>query len=169
MITSRMKQQLQEELGYSDTFIKSMTPLQASLVLQHQISPKDYDGKVSQLVEDYHAQQEQQRVQELQRKEQEEREQQQQTAMESNSHQLHAPSPNSTAGSHNTDAQNPLTQRSGITWYEVIQTEPNGEESKMGLYRSPEEAQEGIDALEYIAERRQQKKGATLSIRPSLR
>lgn len=180
MITSRMKQQLQEALGYSETLIKSMTPLQASLVLKYQILPYEYNGKLPQLEEDYHIQQEQKRQAEQEKRtrhSQLEQEGNQSAAVNesfststesSNSPQvpLETSSPSTASMLFN---DNLPTGRTRIKWYEVIQTQPNGEETKLGLYRTPEEAQEGVDALKYIAEKRQEMNRTQLSIRPSLR
>jgi hypothetical protein len=182
MITSRMKQQLREELGYNETLLKSMTPLQASLVLQNQIIADDYNDKLPQLEKDYHKQQE------LKRKEEEEL----RARIEQHEAELDQVAPvNESPCSTYTESppskqvlrppQTPFLQHASvssvnqstggikITWYEVIQTQPDGEEQKMGLYKCPEEAQEGIDALQYIAERRKEKKDVKFSIRPSLR
>lgn len=59
MITSSMKQELQEDrLGYSAEQIKKMTPLQASLVLNHQVTAKRYDETIGVLEEKYQKEQE---------------------------------------------------------------------------------------------------------------
>ncbi|GAX26160.1 hypothetical protein FisN_18Hh276 [Fistulifera solaris] len=179
MITSRMKQQLREELGYNETLLKAMTPLQASLVLQNQIIADDYNDKLPQL-EDYHKQQE------LKRKEEEELRAriEQHKAEENELARVNESSRSSSTESFpskQVSSQTPFLQNASlssvsqstggnkITWYEVIQIRPDGEEQNMGLYKSSEEAQEGIDALQYIAQRRKEKKDVTFSIRPSLR
>ena len=180
MITSRMKQQLQEELGYNETLIKSMTPLQASLVLKHKIGFEEYDGRLPQLEEEYRIQAESEIQEQQERRAQQaerDREEMQLAAMNElpstsakssiSQHDLHqVPSSNAEPVSVSTNQPNEVNK---IMWYEVIQTQPNGEENTLGLYRTPEEAQEGIDALKYIAEKRQESTKAKLSIRPSLR
>ncbi|GAX17620.1 hypothetical protein FisN_18Lh276 [Fistulifera solaris] len=180
MITSRMKQQLREELGYNETLLKDMTPLQASLVLQNQIIADNYNDELPQLEEDYHKQQE------LKRKEEGDlRVRIEQREAEGNQVEPVNESPRSTytdsSHSKQVPPQTPFLQHSSVSsvnqstggnkviWYEVIQTQPDGEEQKMGLYKCTEEAQEGIDALQYIAERRKEKKDVKFSIRPSLR
>lgn len=177
MITARMKQQLQEELGYNEALIKSMTPLQASLVLNHRISLVEYSVKLPQVEEDYRIQQERKIQKDQERRtrqvQQEKEETHRATMIESistessNAHQIPPDTPLPCSPVIvNVDL---VSESKKITWYEVIQSLPNGEETKLGLYRTPEEAQEGIDALQYIAEKRQKISEAKLSIRPSLR
>jgi hypothetical protein len=180
MITARMKQQLREELGYNETHLRAMTPLQASLVLQNQIIADDYNDKLPQLEKEYHKQQE------LKRKEEEELRARRAQHEAKESEVAHVNESTRTISTESSPSkqepsQTPLLQNSSvsivnqitggnkITWYEVIQTQTDGDEQKMGLYKSPEEAQEGIDALQYIAQRRKEKKDVTFSIRPSIR
>ncbi|VEU41954.1 unnamed protein product [Pseudo-nitzschia multistriata] len=78
MITSPMKHDLINNLGYETNIIKGMTPQQASLVLHHRVLPESYDDCISKLEEQF--QEEQQKLQEqktcLQEKEQFEMEKQ---------------------------------------------------------------------------------------------
>ena len=56
MVTGRMKGQL-AELGYTAEEIKSMTPVEASLVIGQNIEPADKDDKLPLLVQEYEEQQ----------------------------------------------------------------------------------------------------------------
>jgi hypothetical protein len=55
MITSSQRSSLQQELGYSEQQIKQLKPLEASLILEHQLSPPDSVGRLAPLVAAYHA------------------------------------------------------------------------------------------------------------------
>eukprot|EP00980_Cylindrotheca_fusiformis_P010556 scaffold2334_cov118-Cylindrotheca_fusiformis.AAC.28 len=56
MITTSMKEELTEKLGYDMDQVKQMTPLQASLVLHHQIGPDSFEEKLP-IVEKEHQEQ----------------------------------------------------------------------------------------------------------------
>jgi hypothetical protein len=49
MITSSMKRELADGLGYSASVMKTMTPQQASLVLHHNLVPEAYEEQISEL------------------------------------------------------------------------------------------------------------------------
>jgi hypothetical protein len=53
MITSSMKEELSEDLGYQTDQIKQMTPLQASLVLRHKITPETLAEQLPILEQEY--------------------------------------------------------------------------------------------------------------------
>lgn len=80
MITSSMKQELKDKLGYDADQIKQMTPQQASIVLYHAVSPDTFDGRLPILEEEFameqeekQRQQEQDRALKLQQEQEEER------------------------------------------------------------------------------------------------
>jgi hypothetical protein len=80
MITSSMKQELKDNLGYDADQIKKMTPQQASIVLFHNVSPEAYkerlpilEAEFAREQEEKQRQQEQSRVLELQKEQEEER------------------------------------------------------------------------------------------------
>ena len=58
MITSAMRTELSGELGYTADQIKSMTPIDASLILHHQVKPDEKGKKLPSLLESHHAEQE---------------------------------------------------------------------------------------------------------------
>lgn len=57
MITSSMKHDLTESLGYSSEAIRAMKPQQASLVLHHEVSPESYDEQIIVLEEAFEKEQ----------------------------------------------------------------------------------------------------------------
>ncbi|KAL3943707.1 MAG: hypothetical protein SGBAC_002214 [Bacillariaceae sp.] len=75
MITGSMKQELNEQLGYDlEADIKKMTPLQASLILHHRITPDEVEEKLSLVEEEFEKQREEDAAK--QQQEAEEREKQ---------------------------------------------------------------------------------------------
>lgn len=70
MITSSMKRDLVDGLGYHATDVKGMTPQQASLVLHHRLTPESYENEISKLEKEFEEEQEkrqQEQQQELQK------------------------------------------------------------------------------------------------------
>ena len=65
MVTASMKQELKERLEYDADQIKSMTPLEASLILNHSIVPADKDERLPVLTEEYEIQQQKQAEEEM--------------------------------------------------------------------------------------------------------
>ena len=53
MITSTQRIELSERLGYRAKDIKKLKPVEASLILQHNVSPTEVDDKLAGLVQDY--------------------------------------------------------------------------------------------------------------------
>mmetsp|Transcript_15325 Transcript_15325/g.31349 ORF Transcript_15325/g.31349 Transcript_15325/m.31349 type:complete len:493 (+) Transcript_15325:183-1661(+) len=91
MITSSMKHNLINTLGYEPIVVKGMTPQQASLVLHHRVLPESYGESISELEEKFLEEQQQEQMQMqtqihvLQEKERHEREKRQ---WESNSEEI---------------------------------------------------------------------------------
>lgn len=52
MITSRMKMELMDDLGYTEEQVRSMTPLVAGLVLDERVAPGEYESRMPQLVQE---------------------------------------------------------------------------------------------------------------------
>jgi hypothetical protein len=72
MITASMKEELADKLGYDIDQVKQMTPLQASLVLHHQITPDVFEEQLPIAEQEYEVQRvEEQRQRELEIKEKE--------------------------------------------------------------------------------------------------
>lgn len=83
MITSSMKRDLVDGLGYQASVVKGMTPQQASLVLHHRLGPDSYEEQISDLETAFAEEQQRQREElEAQRKQQEELEEQQRKQQE---------------------------------------------------------------------------------------
>jgi len=60
MITSSMKRDLVDGLGYPASAIKGMTPQQASLVVHHRLPPESYDEQIPELEKSFAEEQQQQ-------------------------------------------------------------------------------------------------------------
>ena len=158
MITSEMKSELTNRLGYETNHIKQLTPLQASLILHHDIEPKDLEEKLPSL-EQQHAEEERKRQEEEQLRRREQEEQQHATAQQ---YALSQPAGDPrTRGlslgnymSSNLLATN-NSQTSGFAdnWFEVIESK-NGESSRVGLYLDEEEAHIGCETRQMIADRK---------------
>jgi hypothetical protein len=171
MITTSMKQELQDTYKYTVDDVKKMTPLQASLVLNHQISPEDYDDKVPALQEEHEKEQEQVRLLEKenieirQQEEEEEQRRRQQQEKEQQMMTMKGEYILTTPDSATSSSASPevLAAAIGIqsemkdTWYEVVEVKPNGERIRQGLYPNTEEAQEGLETREMIRDRQKEK------------
>ncbi|KAG7369261.1 hypothetical protein IV203_032004 [Nitzschia inconspicua] len=160
MITSSMKQQLQDSLGYSTERIKTMTPVQASLALNHQLEPEKYDEQITILEKEYEKEQEQLRQQEQERL-QEEQERQAREQLQLTSSQ---PPPDYVFEDRSSSI-NPEELASAIgvesgfgeTWFEVVEVKPNGEVVRQGLYPNMAEADLGLETRELIRDRQMEK------------
>ena len=211
MVTGRMKSELVESLGYDDSLIRSMTPVEASLVLEHRISPNDYSERIPVLRKEQEEAvaleaAEQQAL--LRQREEEEKETQFATLRQENigssssgsgceqgirdgmgqstlfegtdnpqkttnnvslpSFELSLPQMDSVSSRQDdherTQTADSVTTKSilsvnvennkGTTWYELVQTSNNEEESVVGLYRTQEEATFGREVHEELAQGR---------------
>ena len=74
MITSAMKRNLIDRLGYSLDTIKAMKPQQASLVLHHRIEPQLYQEKIIILEKEFEDEQREQQQQQQQQSEEQKKE-----------------------------------------------------------------------------------------------
>jgi len=81
VITTSMKQEL-AELGYSSPQMKQLTPLHATLLLQHQISPADKEQRLPTLIQQHEQALEQEHQRTLEEEEQQQQQQQQQQRKE---------------------------------------------------------------------------------------
>lgn len=167
MVTASMKQDLSEKLGYDADQIKSMTPLQASLILNESIKVEEMETKLPIAEQEY----------ELQRQKEEDEArllaEQEQQSMISVDHQPAA----STGGIPSTNGLSSSTQIFGLgegymsrneydphrktkigaffsasEWFEVTEINAKGETSRVGLYQDEEEAELGLKTRQYIAE-----------------
>ena len=163
MITSSMKSELTDNLGYAADDIKRMTPLQASLVLNHKVAPAEYDEQLPLLEQEYEAEQErlrqQQEAEETERRqkmEQEAAQQQTAAAQEESSNTFDTASSSFSPK----DLADAIGVESGFedTWYEVVEIKPNsGDVIRQGLYPNRAEADLGLETREMIRNRQMEK------------
>lgn len=174
MITSTQRAELSERLGFSADAIKELTPLQASLILTHDVSPDEVDKKLDGLVQEYND--------ELARQ-----------------HQLAKLEAEKVAASQSVEAETEQTRSSDQTidethdtllldgetnritpigeskhWYEVVETRvSDGSAIPVALYQSEEEAKLCMDLKQGFSERRAKEKdedpATTYSIRKTVK
>ena len=164
MITSAMKADLADRLGYDPEKVKQMTPLQASLLLNNNVPAEEMESRLPILEKEH--------IEEEEREQQRRHEKEQLRLLES----LHAnagvsPSTNDVYAMH----RDPISTTEhgyisanimddgnyrndawgrGSTWYEVIETRGDGESSRVGLYLVEEEAQLGLETRQLVADRK---------------
>jgi hypothetical protein len=165
MVTVSMKQELNEGLGYDADQIKQMTPLQASLILNHSIPPEAMEERLPVAEQEYEAQrqkeaeeQERMRIQ----KEQEERLQSKMKETIAAQESLSSEFSSTTSYFVHTGSyasSNLLEEPSGASWwgdvwFEVTETIEDGETTRVGLYLDEEEAKLGMQTRQEIADRK---------------
>ena len=175
MVTAPMKVDMMDRLGYTAEQIKSLTPLQATLIINQSILPEEKDVKLPLAEQEYEEQRQQEEAQarllhaEQERLRQQQQQQQQQDAM------IHAPLPSSTeraqffGGGYR--SKNELDEHHNIgkffsasEWYEVTETNKVGETTRVGLYQDKDEAELGLKTRRDIAEAK--KTTSTFDIHP---
>lgn len=155
MVTATMKAELMDRLGYDVDQIKSMTPLQASLILNQSIQPEELETKLPLAEQEYEAQR--------QREEQEMRllqaEQEVQQVISSVNYKSDEMTGKTQYFGGGYMSRNELNENrkigsffSASEWFEVIEINKNGEESRVGLYQDKEEAELGLKTRRDIAE-----------------
>ena len=70
MITGAMRKEMSDNLGYTAEQIKGLTPVEASLILHHQVSPNEKEEKLPGLVQAYEEEQDRIAKEEKERQEQ---------------------------------------------------------------------------------------------------
>ena len=176
MITSSMKRDLVDGLGYQASVVKGMTPQQASLVLHHRLAPESYEEEISSLEKEFEEEQEkrqQEQQQELQTLESEPStnrvsESLVQTSEESNDESTTLLI-ESSASHESEEVSSPSTPREPTLddieirdgtdlWYEVVEIQEDGverNEIRHGLYKDRDEAVLGLEARQDIHSKRQ--------------
>jgi hypothetical protein len=168
MITTSMKQKLQETMGYSMDQIKKMTPLQASLVLNHQVPPADFGEQLPLLEKEYEQEQEEWRKQENQRLKLELECQGRQQEQENQSLDVpvdngQLPPKDTVIDTSSSFSPEQLASAIGVksgfedTWYEVVEVKPDGDSVRQGLYPNTAEAELGLETRELIRNRQIEK------------
>ena len=129
MITTAMRKELSENLSYTAENIKSLTPVDASLILHHQLKPEEIEEKLPGLLEAHRAEQEriakleEERQQEQQAKEAAEALAARQASVVPSSEQLKA-----------SDREGEL--KDGLPTIEPVSAEPSSQaEPNEGLYK----------------------------------
>jgi hypothetical protein len=171
MITSSMKQEL-IELDYDEPSIRKLTPVEASLILQHKIAPALQAEQLPRIVQE-HEQQQQQQQQQQQAEISSPEPQPEGTvdekdpmlsAAESEKESIRgAPEPekeplliaSEAPPEHPVDAEDkpiPGAQKGKRLWYEVVEIK-DGTPTVVGLYTNTKEAEVGIETQRFFAER----------------
>jgi hypothetical protein len=161
MVTASMKQELTERLGYEAGQIKQLTPLHASLILNNDIAPEDREARLPIAEEEYEVQRRLQEIEQQERmqllEEEEEKlqlQQEQQPLAGSGSGFIPSPDFVFSGGYASINLlEHPSNDGFGDVWFEVTETE-DGETSRVGLYYDEEEATIGMQARQYIADRK---------------
>ena len=169
MITSSMKRDLVDGLGYQASVVKGMTPQQASLVLHHRLAPESYEEEISSLEKEFEEEQ-QQELQILESEPSTNRvsESLVQTSEESNDESTTLLI-ESSASHESEEVSSPSTPREPTLddieirdgtdlWYEVVEIQEDGverNEIRHGLYKDRDEAVLGLEARQDIHSKRQ--------------
>lgn len=152
MVTTAMKQQL-EELHYTAERVKKMTPLEASLILQHEVAPSDQESQLPELLRTFEAKQEAEAKRTQAQAASTAADKSKRTQLPyfsfASTNLLHAP------------FLSPTEPDAPKVWYEVVEeTITNAaagvttEQHVIGLYQKQEEAELGKETQELFAERR---------------
>jgi hypothetical protein len=187
MVTARMKEELVNDLGYSPEFIAKLKPVEASLLLQHQVRDASPET-LAQLVQAHEEEQDvaARKLQEEIEKEQRMRSEQSQPVQEVQSAGTEAINASSDSNAptkgeeskptllnhldsqrtfYGSSSSSPLSVTAAHTgarvWYELVERTPeSGEEAVvMGLYTSEKDALEGLEAHQFLAERNRRPAG----------
>jgi hypothetical protein len=157
-----MKQMLQETLGYDPDQIKKMTPMQASLVLNHHVSPDKFDEQLPVLEKAYEEEQEALRQQQEERAKLEQEQQQEQQRQPTDS-TLAAPPyyvfEDTSSSLSPAELASAIGAESGFeeTWFELMEIKPSGDAVRQGLYPNMAEADLGLETREMIRDRQMEK------------
>ena len=172
MITEKMKQELRETLGYENEEIKQMTPLQASLILHHQIKPESKEERLPTLEQEYQEQKEKEQEERRLQVEQEELRLQKEQFKSSTRKDKAAESSISNdqiVGSlHSNRSSNYMSTNTllfssnsssdgfGNSWFEVVQVnQETNEIIRVGLYQDENEALLGMQTRQEIADEKE--------------
>jgi hypothetical protein len=180
MVTTAMRTELTDRLGYDADQIKKLTPMQVSLILHHNVAPATMEQELPNLMQ-AHQEVERVRQQEAEivrreeaqvlRQEEEERAARQQPQLEDADPREFAEekmvqqysdgssSIQSTGGYMSVNLlgldKNCLTSGFADNWFEVTETK-DGVVSRVGLYVDQEEADLGCSTRQWIANRNEQ-------------
>lgn len=162
MVTASMKQELSERLGYDAEKIKTMTPLQASLILNESIEPNEMATKLPMAEAEYELQRQKEEAEARERAEQLQQDlltvdRQPAASMakvDFGVTQFFGVGEGYMSRDELPDRQNSNIGEffSGSEWFEVTETNAAGETSRVGLYLDKNEAELGLKTRRDIAE-----------------
>ena len=160
MITAAQKSELSNTLGYSTEQIKKLKPVEAALILQHQIPPADPEGQLPQLLTEHNnnallSSQSQQQPKQTQAKQEDA-----EIDLLNESFLEKAPTPSSVLSRNH--SRNDL-------WFEVVETAEDGTETIHGLYRDEEEANVCLDWKETAKKRYEPHERVAFAVRETTR
>lgn len=167
MITSTQKAELKERLGYEEAHIKKLTPLEATLILEHDVETHDV-ATVERLVLEHNASLLQQQRQHQEHVEQQQLREQhlndvEETKVEESTETLlldtsHPRMPSEYI--YTKESETASSSSTDIVWYEVVETDASdGLSSVVALYSSQEEANVCLDIKREFAARRAKENG----------
>lgn len=174
MVTALQKEQL-AQLGYHELDIKRLKPLEANLLLEHNVTPDQAEAKLPTLLREYEEmerqEQEKRRLQMAMEQEQQREEEGQQTIHKTASSSSHSSSSIYAVSSSRSSNEMKASRETTRTWFEVVEVAKDGDRAVIGLYTSLEEAQLGLDTLQHFAGRRSraEDRQVTFEIRESKR
>jgi len=168
MVTTSMKQELADRLGYNEDQIKAMTPVQASLILNESIAPNEMATRLPQAEAAYEEQRQKEEENARQKAEQQQQQRHQEAAVSADADDQPAAS-SAALGSHSSQffsdggyrSRDELAEVQNSTigaffsaseWFEIIETDTAGLESRVGLYQDKDEAELGLKTRRDIAE-----------------
>lgn len=169
MITASMKTEMMNRLRYTPTELKSMTPLQASLVLLHSVTPEQRSEALPRLEQEHR--EEQQRLQQEQRDQIELLARQQQQQQEQETSILDAQMSSTTDDLTEADDIRTANSEStvGTLWYQVLEhqqqhsatmhqeKDESSEETVVAMYLHEKEAELGCETWQDLANQRFQR------------
>ena len=160
MITSTQRAELSERLGYDADHIKQLNPVEASLILRHNVSPEDVNDRLAGLVQDYNEQQAQLHQEAKWEAERVARQRLETVEQEVEGNQVFLEEEFSATESAAT----------AKLWYEVVETRvADGSAIPVALYKDEDEAKLCLELKEGFADRRAREKNEKLSTTYTIR
>jgi hypothetical protein len=154
MITSSQRAEL-IKLEYTEQEIKRLKPLEASLILDHQLHPREAPERLPVLVQEYEEELVKAKIAALEqhkREEQERLQREQEAALEaSQSDEVQEGQREQRNGTPSIRDEDLAVSETTREWFAVVETKPNGESTIVGLYTIHDEARICLETKEHIA------------------
>ena len=177
MITSTQRTELSERLGYEADHIKRLKPVEASLILQHNVSPNEVDDKLVGLVQEYNdalARQHQEAKLEALRLETERLAEKEKPATPLERESAEEPTMMLDQSFQNVDVDilqstlpspdESLSSSNGTLWYEVVENNvSDGSCTAVALYQNDEEATLCLELKREFAQRHAREKDTSIA------